>query len=115
MQVKCTNCGKNMYITRKLLDIPARKLISGGTKKILALLGSLTSFCVSEKILKLMGVKINKMSVWRCTQEVGAKLAFDLDINEKARHALMVMVMVMVNQIRGKNRREKYALNIAKK
>ena len=32
-----------------------------------------------------MGVKINKMSVWRCTQEVGKALAFDLDINEKAR------------------------------
>ena len=85
MQIVCTNCGKKMFITRKLLDIPARKLMSGGTKKILALLGSLTSFRVSEKILKLMGVKINKMSVWRCTQEVGAKLEFDLDINEKAR------------------------------
>ncbi len=85
MQVKCTNCGKKMYITRKLLDIPARKLMSDGTKQIFALLGSLTSFRVSEKILKMLGVKVSKMCVWRCTQEVGENLEFDLDINEKAR------------------------------
>ncbi len=85
MQVKCKSCGKKMYITRKLLDIAPRKLMSGSTKKIFALLGSLTSFRVSEKILKMVGVKMNKMAVWRCTQEVGEKLEFNLDINEKAR------------------------------
>lgn len=85
MQVKCKSCGKKMYITRKLLNIPPRKLMSGSTKKIFALLGGLTSFRVSEKILKMVGVKMNKMAVWRCTQEVGEKLEFDLDINEKAR------------------------------
>lgn len=85
MQVKCKSCGKKMYITRKLLGIAPRKLMSGSTKKIFALLGSLTSFRVSEKILKMVGVKMNKMAVWRCTQEVGENLKFDLDINEKAR------------------------------
>ena len=78
MQIVCTYCGKKMFISRKLLEIPARKLMSGSTKKMLALLGSLTSFRVSEKILKLMGIKTNKMSVWRCPQEVGKALAFDL-------------------------------------
>jgi hypothetical protein len=33
----------------------------------------------------MVGVKMNKMAVWRCTQEVGEKLEFDLDINKKAR------------------------------
>jgi hypothetical protein len=33
----------------------------------------------------MVGVKMNKMAVWRCTQEVGEKLEFNLDINEKAR------------------------------
>ena len=84
MQVKCKSCGKKMYITRKLLNIASRKLMSEGRRKILALLGSLTSFRVSEKILKMMGVKINKMSVWRCTQEVGKNIEFDLDVNERA-------------------------------
>lgn len=85
MQVKCKSCGKRMYITRRLLGILPRKLMSGSTKKIFALLGGLTSFRVSEKILKMVGVKMNKMAVWRCTQEVGEELEFDLDINEKAR------------------------------
>lgn len=85
MQVECKKCGKKMYITRKLLGIEPRKMMSSGTKKILALLGSLTSFRVSEKILKMVGVKLNKMLVWRCTQEVGEELKFDLDVNEKAR------------------------------
>jgi len=85
MQVKCKGCGKKAYITRKLLDIAPRKLMSDGTKKVFGLLGSLTSFRVSETILKMVGVKMNKMAVWRCTQDVGEKLEFDLDINEKAR------------------------------
>ena len=74
-----------MNITRKLLGIEPGKQMSEGTKKIFALLGGLTSFRVSEKILRLVGVQMNKMAVWRCTQEIGEKLEFDLDINERAR------------------------------
>ncbi|KXB06965.1 hypothetical protein AKJ51_02370 [candidate division MSBL1 archaeon SCGC-AAA382A20] len=85
MQVQCKNCGKKLYITRKLLEIAPRKSMSEGTKKILALLGSLTSFRISEKILKMVGVAINKMKVWRCVQEVGAEIGFDLDPKESAR------------------------------
>ncbi len=85
MQVMCKSCGKKMYITRKLLDIAPRQSMSEGTKKLFALLGSLTSFRVSEKMLKLVGVRIDKMSIWRCTQEVGEQLEFDLDLNEGGR------------------------------
>ncbi len=34
MQVECKGCGKKVYITRKLLDIAPRKLMSDGTKKV---------------------------------------------------------------------------------
>ena len=50
-QVQCKSCGKKMNITRKLLGIEPGKRMSEGTKKIFALLGGLTSFRVSEKIL----------------------------------------------------------------
>jgi len=85
MQVQCKSCSKKKNITRELLGIEPRKQMSEGTKKMFALLGGLTSFRVSEKILKLVGVQMDKMKVWRCTQEVGEKLEFDLDPNEKAR------------------------------
>ena len=51
IQVQCKSCGKKMNITRKLLRIEPGKRMSEGTKKIFALLGGLTSFRVSEKIL----------------------------------------------------------------
>ena len=85
MQVQCKRCGKKMYITRKLLGIGPRRRMSEGTKKILALMGGLTSFRVSEKILKMMGVAINKMAVWRSVQEVGKKIEFGLDVKEAPR------------------------------
>ncbi len=84
MQVKCKKCNKKMYITRKLLGIEARKRMSEGTERTLALLGCLTSFRVSEKILKMVGAGVNKMAVWRCVQRVGEKLEFGLDREAKA-------------------------------
>ena len=41
------------------------------TKKAFALLGSLSSYRVSEKILSLFGIGLNKMTIWRCVQDVG--------------------------------------------
>jgi len=84
MQIKCKGCGKKMYITRKLLGIGARKRMSEGTQRILALLGVLAPFRVTEKMLKMVGVKVKKMTVWRCVQRVGEKLEFGLDKNAKA-------------------------------
>lgn len=79
MQVKCKECGKKRFITRELLGIAARRRASEGTEQILALVGSLTSFRVSEKILGLVGVKVDKMAVWRCVQRVGERISFGLD------------------------------------
>lgn len=79
MQVKCKKCGKKKFITRELLGIAPRRRASEGTEQILALIGSLTSFRVSEKILGLVGVKVDKMAVWRCVQRVGEKITFGLD------------------------------------
>ena len=79
MQVQCKRCGKKSFITRKLLGIAPRGRASEGTEQILALIGSLTSFRVSEKILGLVGVKVDKMAVWRCVQRVGEKITFGLD------------------------------------
>jgi len=81
MQVQCKKCGKKMYITRKLLGIGARQRMSETTKRILALVGSLTSFRVSEKLFALVGVKIDKMAVWRCVQKVGEQMEFGIDEN----------------------------------
>jgi len=79
MQVKCKECGKKMYITRKLLGIRARHRMSEKTKRILAYVGSLTSFRVSKKLFDLVGANLDKMAVWRCVQQVGEKIEFGLD------------------------------------
>jgi hypothetical protein len=46
---------------------------------MLALIGALTTFRVSEKILGMLGVAFNRMKVWRCVQKVGKTISFDLD------------------------------------
>lgn len=79
MQVQCKNCGKKMFISRLLLGIDKYQKMSCVTKKILAFIGSLTTFRVSEKILGMFGVAFNRMKVWRCVQEVGKTISFDLD------------------------------------
>lgn len=79
MQVQCKVCGKKMFISRLLLGIERYKKMSLITQKILAFVGSLTTFRVSEKILGMFGVAFNRMKVWRCVQEVGKTISFDLD------------------------------------
>jgi len=79
MQVKCKKCGKKRFITRDLLGIAPRKRLSEGTEKVLALVGSLTTFRVSEKILGLVGATVDKMAVWRSVQRTGEKITFGLD------------------------------------
>lgn len=51
----------------------------------MAMLGSLTSSRVSEKILGFFNIPLDKITVWRCVQKVGSNLDFDLDLNEEAR------------------------------
>ena len=79
MQVQCKVCGKKMFISRLLLGIGRYQKMSSVTQKILALVGSLTTFRVSEKILGMFGVAFNRMKVWRCVQAVGKTISFDLD------------------------------------
>ena len=82
MQIQCKKCGKKMFITRLLLGVDRYQKMSTVTQKILALLGSLTTFRVSEKISAMFGVALNRMTVWRCVQKVGKTISFDLDPDE---------------------------------
>ncbi len=82
MQVQCKVCGKKMFISRKLMGIEKHQRMSTVTQKMLALVGALTTFRVSEKILGLFGVTFNRMTVWRCVQNVGKSITFDLDPKE---------------------------------
>ena len=82
MQVQCKDCGRKMFISRLLLGVEKYKKMSSITEKMLALVGALTTFRVSEKILGMFGVAFNRMKVWRCVQKVGKTISFDLDPKE---------------------------------
>ena len=82
MQVQCKVCGKKMFITRLLLGVEKYQKMSTTTQRMLALLGCLTTFRVSEKIANMFGVAFNRMTVWRCVQQVGKTITFDLDPDE---------------------------------
>jgi hypothetical protein len=74
-----------MFITRKLLEICKYQKMSGTTERILAKIGSLATFRVSEKILGMFNIRLDKITVWRCVQRVGEKIKFDLDLDEAPR------------------------------
>ncbi len=75
-------CKAKKCITRELPEIASRNKMSEMTKKVFALIGSLASFRVSEKIVGMFGINLNKMAIWRCVQKVGKSIEFDIDINE---------------------------------
>ena len=82
MQIQCKACRKKMFISRLLLGIGKYQKMSLVTQRILAFIGCLTTFRVSEKILGMFGVAINRMKVWRCVQNVGKAISFDLDLKQ---------------------------------
>lgn len=82
MQVQCKCCWKKMFISRLLLGVKKYQKMSTVTQKMLALLGSLTTFRVSEKITNMFGIKFNRMTVWRCVQKTGKAITFHLDPDE---------------------------------
>ncbi len=82
MQVQCQCCRAKKYITRELLEIAPRHKMSEITKKAFALIGSLASFRVSEKIVGMFGIQLNRMAIWRCVQKVGKTIEFGIDANE---------------------------------
>jgi hypothetical protein len=84
LQVECTRCHHRFYITRTLLGIAPRKMITEDTKRKLGLIGALASFRVSEKITSLFGWGLDKMLIWRCVQETAEGIEFDLDPEEEA-------------------------------
>ncbi len=84
LQVQCKCCRKKMFITRKLLGLDARVITPPQTRRRLALLGSLTTFRVAEKIVGMFGLKLCRMTVWRCVQQEAEGIDFGLDPDEKA-------------------------------
>ncbi|CAH1071952.1 conserved hypothetical protein [Candidatus Nitrotoga sp. 1052] len=85
LQVECKGCGSKQYITRALLGMEPRKRIPEETLRKLALMGALTSYRVSEKFGKMFGWAIDKMTIWKSVQQVGAGMDFVLDENEEPR------------------------------
>jgi len=61
------------------------KRIPEATRRKLALLGALTSYRVAEKFGKMFGWAIDKMTIWKSVQQVGAGLEFVLDENDEPR------------------------------
>jgi hypothetical protein len=85
LQVECKECGHKFYITRFLLGVEKRKRISKETILKFGLLGALTTYRVCEKITKLFGIAIDKMTIWRSVQETGQEIEFNIDPEEEAR------------------------------
>jgi len=85
LQVKCKRCGRKLYITRILLGMETKKRVPDETRQKLALIGALTSYRVSEKIGKMFGWAVDKMTIWKSVQLIGSQIDFALDANEEAR------------------------------
>lgn len=84
LQVQCKKCGSKLFITRMLLGMEPRKRVPEETRRKLALIGALTSYRVSEKIGKMFGWAVDKMTIWKSVQAIGAKMDFVLDPNGEA-------------------------------
>jgi hypothetical protein len=82
LQVQCKHCKRKRFITRHFLNLEKRVITSSRTQRMLALIGSLTPFRVSEKITGMFGVKLGRMTVWRCVQKEADAIEFGLDREE---------------------------------
>jgi len=85
LQVRCKRCGSKQYITRMLLGMEPKKRVPDETRRKLALMGALTSYRVSAKIGKMFGWAVDRMTIWKSVQQIGAKMDFVLDGNEEPR------------------------------
>jgi len=85
LQVQCKRCGHKISLTRRLLGIEPMKRIPEDTYRRLGLLGSLASFRVSEKIVRMFGWSLDKMTVWRSVQKTAREIEFKLDPGGLAR------------------------------
>jgi hypothetical protein len=84
LQVQCKCCGHKFFITRFLLGLEKRTRILPDTIKKLGLIGALTTFRVSEKILSLFGIALDKMTIWRSVQKTAKDIEFNIDPKEEA-------------------------------
>ncbi|OVE82290.1 hypothetical protein BVY04_01405, partial [bacterium M21] len=84
LQIQCKACQKKMFITRTLLGLEPRVITSPETRKRLALLGSLTTYRVAEKVVGMFGIKLCRMTVWRSVQQEAESIEFGLDPDEQA-------------------------------
>ena len=78
LQVRCKRCGSKQYITRMLLGMEPKKRVPDETRRKLALMGALTSYRVSAKIGKMFGWAVDRMTIWKSVQQIGAKMDFVL-------------------------------------
>ena len=62
-----------------------KKRVPDETRRKLALMGALTSYRVSEKIGKMFGWAVDKMTIWKSVQQTAATMDFTLDGNEEPR------------------------------
>lgn len=85
LQVLCKQCGRKMYITRKLLGMEPKKRIAPEIYRKLGLLGSLTTFRVAEKISAMFGWTVDKMTIWSAVQKTASEIEFKLDGKQLAR------------------------------
>ncbi|MCM8538294.1 MAG: hypothetical protein NE334_20295 [Lentisphaeraceae bacterium] len=79
LQTQCTTCGQKKSIARSLLGMKPRTQIGQSLKETVSLFNALMPYRVCAKVLKFTGIKMSQTQAWRCTQEVGNSLKFDLD------------------------------------
>jgi len=79
MQVQCKRCGHKFYITRKLLGMEPRKMVPVDTYRRLGLMGSLTTYRVAEKVVRMFGWSVDKMTIWKAVQKTANDLEFKAD------------------------------------
>ena len=66
LQVQCKRCGHKMYLTRKLLGM----------------VGSLTSYRVAKKIVSMFGWTVDKMMIGKSVQKTASEIDFKVDESE---------------------------------
>ena len=85
MQVQCSSCGTKISIGRTLLGLDPYQRVAPEIRRMLGLLGALTSFRVAETFMATFGAAIDKMTIWRSVQKTGEEIAFSLDPKGEAR------------------------------
>ena len=79
-QIQVTADGKRIFITRILLGLEKRKRIPQITIEQLGLIGALSPYRVTQKIVNIFsGVKLSLMTILRSVRKLGEIIKFDID------------------------------------